>query len=79
MPNLDAANILFNVLKVTGGKGITVGVTTEEALGRAVALAAQPALELLGRPRLPARVVVHGCLVSCFSAPAPVSCPPARG
>ncbi len=25
MPNLDAANILFNVLKVTGGKGITVG------------------------------------------------------
>ena len=25
LPNLDAANILFNVLKVTGGKGITVG------------------------------------------------------
>jgi malate dehydrogenase (oxaloacetate-decarboxylating)(NADP+) len=25
MPNLDAANILLNVLKVTGGKGITVG------------------------------------------------------
>jgi malate dehydrogenase (oxaloacetate-decarboxylating)(NADP+) len=25
MPNLDAANILFNVLKMTGGKGITVG------------------------------------------------------
>jgi phosphotransacetylase len=25
MPHLDAANILFNVLKVTGGKGITVG------------------------------------------------------
>jgi len=25
MPNLDAANILFNVLKVTGGHGITVG------------------------------------------------------
>ncbi len=25
MPNLDAANILFNVLKVTGGRGITVG------------------------------------------------------
>ncbi len=25
MPNLDAANILFNVLKITGGKGITVG------------------------------------------------------
>ncbi|MEO7400527.1 MAG: NADP-dependent malic enzyme [Polaromonas sp.] len=24
-PNLDAANILFNVLKVTGGEGITVG------------------------------------------------------
>jgi len=24
-PNLDAANILFNVLKVTGGHGITVG------------------------------------------------------
>ncbi|HEY5634544.1 MAG TPA: NADP-dependent malic enzyme [Burkholderiaceae bacterium] len=24
-PNLDASNILFNVLKVTGGKGITVG------------------------------------------------------
>ena len=25
LPNLDAANILFNVLKVTGGQGITVG------------------------------------------------------
>jgi len=25
LPNLDAANILFNVLKVTGGRGITVG------------------------------------------------------
>ena len=24
-PNLDAANILFNVLKITGGHGITVG------------------------------------------------------
>ena len=24
-PNLDAANILFNVLKMTGGNGITVG------------------------------------------------------
>jgi len=25
MPSLDAANILFNVLKVTSGKGVTVG------------------------------------------------------
>ncbi len=25
LPNLDAANILFNVLKVTGGHGVTVG------------------------------------------------------
>jgi malate dehydrogenase (oxaloacetate-decarboxylating)(NADP+) len=25
MPNLDAANILFNVLKTTGGRGVTVG------------------------------------------------------
>jgi malate dehydrogenase (oxaloacetate-decarboxylating)(NADP+) len=25
LPNLDAANILFNVLKMTGGHGITVG------------------------------------------------------
>jgi malate dehydrogenase (oxaloacetate-decarboxylating)(NADP+) len=25
LPNLDAANILFNVLKVTGGQGVTVG------------------------------------------------------
>ena len=24
-PNLDSANILFNVLKITGGHGITVG------------------------------------------------------
>jgi malate dehydrogenase (oxaloacetate-decarboxylating)(NADP+) len=24
-PNLDSANILFNVLKVTGGEGVTVG------------------------------------------------------
>jgi malate dehydrogenase (oxaloacetate-decarboxylating)(NADP+) len=25
MPSLDAANILFNVLKVSAGKGVTVG------------------------------------------------------
>ncbi len=25
LPNLDAANILFNVLKVTGGNGVTIG------------------------------------------------------
>jgi malate dehydrogenase (oxaloacetate-decarboxylating)(NADP+) len=25
LPNLDAANILFNVLKITGGHGVTVG------------------------------------------------------
>ena len=25
-PNLDAANILFNVLKMTGGSGVTVGI-----------------------------------------------------
>ncbi|XVJ68295.1 MAG: NADP-dependent malic enzyme [Rhizobacter sp.] len=25
LPNLDAANILFNVLKITGGQGVTVG------------------------------------------------------
>jgi malate dehydrogenase (oxaloacetate-decarboxylating)(NADP+) len=25
LPNIDAANILFNVLKVTGGNGVTVG------------------------------------------------------
>jgi len=25
MPNIDAANILFNVLKMTSGKGVTVG------------------------------------------------------
>jgi malate dehydrogenase (oxaloacetate-decarboxylating)(NADP+) len=25
MPSLDAANIAFNLLKVTGGKGVTVG------------------------------------------------------
>jgi malate dehydrogenase (oxaloacetate-decarboxylating)(NADP+) len=25
LPNIDAANILFNVLKVTGGQGVTVG------------------------------------------------------
>ena len=24
-PNLDAANILFNVLKMTGGHGVTIG------------------------------------------------------
>ena len=24
-PNLDAANILFNVLKITGGNGLTIG------------------------------------------------------
>ena len=26
-PNLDSANIMFNVLKVTGGKGLTIGPT----------------------------------------------------
>ncbi len=25
LPNLDSANILFNVLKMTGGQGVTVG------------------------------------------------------
>ena len=25
MPNLDAANIAFNLLKITGGEGITIG------------------------------------------------------
>ena len=25
LPNIDAANILFNVLKMTGGQGVTVG------------------------------------------------------
>jgi len=25
LPNIDAANILFNVLKITGGRGVTVG------------------------------------------------------
>jgi len=25
LPNLDAANILYNVLKMTGGQGVTVG------------------------------------------------------
>ena len=25
LPNIDAANILFNVLKVTGGHGVTIG------------------------------------------------------
>jgi len=25
MPNLDAANIAFNLLKITGGDGVTVG------------------------------------------------------
>ena len=25
MPNLDAANISFNLLKITGGDGITIG------------------------------------------------------
>jgi malate dehydrogenase (oxaloacetate-decarboxylating)(NADP+) len=25
MPNLDAANISFNLLKITGGEGVTVG------------------------------------------------------
>ena len=34
-PNLDAANILFNVLKVTGGHGITVGPILLGAAGSA--------------------------------------------
>ncbi len=34
-PNLDAANILFNVLKMTGGEGITVGPILLGAAGTA--------------------------------------------
>jgi malate dehydrogenase (oxaloacetate-decarboxylating)(NADP+) len=34
-PNLDAANILFNVLKMTGGNGITVGPILLGAAGAA--------------------------------------------
>ena len=34
-PNLDAANILFNVLKVTGGAGVTVGPILLGAAGTA--------------------------------------------
>ena len=34
-PNLDAANILFNVLKVTGGQGVTVGPILLGAAGSA--------------------------------------------
>jgi malate dehydrogenase (oxaloacetate-decarboxylating)(NADP+) len=41
MPNLDAANILFNVLKMTSGKGITVGPILLGAAGSAHVLNAQ--------------------------------------
>ena len=34
-PNLDAANILFNVLKMTGGNGVTVGPILMGAAGSA--------------------------------------------
>jgi malate dehydrogenase (oxaloacetate-decarboxylating)(NADP+) len=34
-PNLDAANILFNVLKMTGGNGVTVGPILMGAQGSA--------------------------------------------
>ena len=34
-PNLDAANILFNVLKMTGGNGVTVGPILLGAAGSA--------------------------------------------
>jgi len=34
-PNLDAANILFNVLKMTGGNGVTVGPILLGATGSA--------------------------------------------
>ncbi len=39
-PNLDAANILFNVLKVTGGQGVTVGPILLGAAGSAHVLTA---------------------------------------
>jgi malate dehydrogenase (oxaloacetate-decarboxylating)(NADP+) len=35
LPNLDAANILFNVLKMTGGNGVTVGPILMGAAGSA--------------------------------------------
>ena len=39
-PNLDAANILFNVLKMTGGNGVTVGPILLGAVGSAHVLTA---------------------------------------
>ena len=65
LPNIDAANILFNVLKITGGHGVTVGpvllgaakpahVLTPSATVRRIvnmtALAVADAAETAGRP-----------------------------
>ena len=63
LPNLDAANILFNVLKMTGGQGITVGpillgaaapahvLTPSATVRRVVNMTALTAVgELLTRP-----------------------------
>ena len=66
LPNLDAANILFNVLKVTGGHGVTVGPIL---LG-----AAKPAHILT--PAATMRRVVNMTAVATADAAALQSVPP---
>jgi malate dehydrogenase (oxaloacetate-decarboxylating)(NADP+) len=63
LPNLDAANILFNVLKMTGGKGVTVGpillgvkspvhiLTPAATVRRVVNMTALAVADALGRSR----------------------------
>ena len=63
LPNLDAANILFNVLKITGGKGVTVGpvllgakspvhiLTPAATVRRVVNMTALAVADALGRSR----------------------------
>ncbi len=61
MPNIDAANIAYNLLKMTGGEGVTIGpillgvarpvhiLTTTSTVRRLVNMAALAVVESLER------------------------------
>jgi malate dehydrogenase (oxaloacetate-decarboxylating)(NADP+) len=68
LPNLDAANILFNVLKMTGGNGVTVGPIL---LG-----AARPAHVLT--PSSTVRRIVNMTALAVADAAEAAGCAPAR-
>ena len=59
-PNLDSANILFNVLKVTGGQGVTVGP---------VLLGAHAPVHVLSPTSTVRRILNMTALAACTAKP----------